>query len=189
MSCATPSRPRSPVHPAALRPARARACAAPRRAQNWYYSYAPVPGTSFMLAITVREDLVTGKADDAIDGMRGNVNAAIIINVLLCGLVLVLLVCCTSHLNVKFARPVNKLRELSRGWAQGNFSEDIDPCAPPPATSRAARPCLAATRATSCLDLWPPPTPSSACVRPAAPWSPQCRRTSSRRLCPTSRSC
>lgn len=83
----------------------------------WYYSFRPVEGTPFMLAITVRESEVVGEADRTIDDLNSKVTTAMVINIVLCVLALVALLCCTNVLNARFARPVNKLRKLSAKWS------------------------------------------------------------------------
>ena len=91
----------------------------------WYYSFKPVPNTPFMLGVTVRESLVTGEADKAIERMRASATTLLLISAACCGLALCLLLCITNNLNRRFAKPINKLRKLSRGWAEGNYAEDI----------------------------------------------------------------
>jgi hypothetical protein len=92
----------------------------------WYYAFRPVPGTPFMIAVTVREDLVTGDADSAVEKMRDRVRTGIVVNAVICGFVLVLLVFGTNALNNRFAKPVNELRKLSHSWANHRYNEDIE---------------------------------------------------------------
>ena len=92
----------------------------------WHYSFMPVPGTPYTIALTVVADEVTEVADNAQERMVSLVRGSMGGSITICVLILLLLFLFTWYLNHRFAKPLLKLLKLVRSWGDRDFAGKID---------------------------------------------------------------
>jgi len=92
----------------------------------WFYSFCPVQGTPYMLALTVVDQEVTARADDEISKLQSWVTVQVVISIFLCLGVLLLLLGFTWLFIKRFATPVMRLQKLVAAWGDGDYSNNVD---------------------------------------------------------------
>mmetsp|Transcript_2967 Transcript_2967/g.7586 ORF Transcript_2967/g.7586 Transcript_2967/m.7586 type:complete len:1710 (-) Transcript_2967:230-5359(-) len=93
--------------------------------ETWYYTFAPVPGTPYMIALSNKDEEVTAEADQMIADLQGQVLQSLIFVVCLIVGALGVMTMFTLWFNQSVAVPVMQLADYVGHLKHDNYSKDI----------------------------------------------------------------
>ena len=95
--------------------------------QTWHYSFLPIKGTTYMMALTVEQTEVTKVPDDMVARCQGRVSILVVISTLAFVLALVVLYCSMRYFDRRFAAPVRRLEWMVSWNMKNDYKESIPP--------------------------------------------------------------